>query len=332
MPPSPTGFLHIGGARTALFNWLYAHHFGGKFLVRIEDTDRARSTQEAIDAILAGLSWLGLDWEGEIVFQHKQANRHQEIAKTLLDKGLAYWCYCSPAELTQMREDARTAGQPPRYNGFWRDRDPAEAPKDVTPVLRFKAPQEGITTIQDLVQGEVTLDHRQLDDLVLLRGDGSPTYMLSVIVDDHDMAVSHIIRGDDHLTNTFRQVQIYKALGWTVPEVAHIPLIHGPDGAKLSKRHGALGVDAYKEMGFLPEALCNYLTRLGWSHGDDEIFSRDQAIEWFNLDHVGRSASRFDMAKLTNLNGHYLREASNTRLLQLITPLVEGYLGHDPDR
>lgn len=325
--PSPTGFLHIGGARTALFNWLYARHFGGKFLLRIEDTDRARSTQEAIDAILAGMEWLGLHWDDEILFQHAQIDRHKEVARTLLETGQAYWCYCSPQELEQMREDARAAGKSPRYNGFWRDRDPAEAPQNIQPVLRFKAPQEGSTTLQDLVQGEVTLDHAQLDDLVLLRADGTPTYMLSVIVDDHDMKVTHVLRGDDHLTNTFRQKQIYEALGWDCPSFAHIPLIHGPDGAKLSKRHGALGVETYQEMGLLPEALCNYLARLGWSHGDDEIFSREQAIEWFGLDHVGRSPARFDKAKLLHLNGHYIREASKTRLLTLSLPFIEEKYG-----
>ncbi len=321
--PSPTGFLHIGGARTALFNWLYARHFGGRFLLRVEDTDRKRSTQEAIDAILAGMKWLDLKWDGEVVFQHAQADRHKEVALSLLEKGHAYWCYCSPEELTRMRNEARAAGLSPRYNGFWRDRDPAEAPEDVAPVLRFKAPKEGMTTLQDLVQGEITLDHQQLDDLILLRADGTPTYMLSVIVDDHDMGVTHIIRGDDHLTNAFRQIQIYQAMEWQVPDMAHIPLIHGQDGAKLSKRHGALGVETYKDLGFLPEALCNYLTRLGWSHGDEEIFTREQAIDWFDLDHAGRSPSRFDMAKLTNLNAHYIRETSNTRLLDLISPLIE---------
>jgi len=325
--PSPTGFLHIGGARTALFNWLFARHHGGRFLLRIEDTDRQRSTPEAIDAIFDGLNWLGLQGDEEPVFQFARAARHAEVAQMLLDSGNAYRCYTSPEELTAMREAQRAAGQPVRYDGRWRDRDPAEAPAGVDPVIRLRAPQTGSTVIADAVQDEVTFQNDQLDDLILLRADGTPTYMLSVVVDDHDMNVSHVIRGDDHLVNAARQSLIYQALGWDVPVFAHIPLIHGADGAKLSKRHGALGVDAYREMGYLPEAVLNYLVRLGWAHGDDEIFSLEQAIEWFGLEAIGRGASRFDFAKLENLNGHYLREGDNDRL----TGLVADRLGISDD-
>ena len=272
--PSPTGFLHIGGARTALFNWLYAKHVGGKFLLRIEDTDRERSTPEAVEAILDGLRWLELDWDGKIVHQFTRVGRHREAAMQLLETGHAYRCYCSPEELAQMREKQRLAGLPPRYDGRWRDRDPAEAPDGVPPTIRLRARQDGETLIDDKVQGRIAFPNKDLDDLVLLRSDGNPTYMLAVVVDDHDMGVTHVIRGDDHLTNAARQTQIYNALGWGTPVWAHIPLIHGPDGAKLSKRHGALGVDAYRAMGYLPEALRNYLVRLGWSHGDKEVFSR----------------------------------------------------------
>ncbi|MEE9250762.1 MAG: glutamate--tRNA ligase [Alphaproteobacteria bacterium] len=318
--PSPTGFLHIGSARTALFNWLYARHHKGRFLLRIEDTDRARSTREAIDAILEGLNWLGIAWEGDVVYQSRRAARHAVIARKLFEDGKAYHCYCTPGELAEMREKALAEGRPVPYDGRWRDRDPAEAPQGVDPVIRFRAPRQGETVIEDLVQGEVRIANGQLDDMVLLRSDGTPTYMLSVVVDDHDMEISHVIRGDDHLTNAFRQTQLYRALGWAEPEFAHIPLIHGPDGTKLSKRHGALGVEAYREKGFLPEALCNALLRLGWSHGDDEIISIDEAIRWFDLDAVGRSAARFDLAKLVNLNGHYLRQCDNARLVDLIAP------------
>ncbi|GEO80923.1 glutamate--tRNA ligase [Pararhodospirillum oryzae] len=324
--PSPTGFLHIGGARTALFNWLFARHHGGRFVLRIEDTDRARSTPEAVAAILDGLAWLGLDWEGEPVYQFARAARHAEAALSLLEKGLAYRCYCSPEELTAMREELKAKGLPPRYDGRWRDRDPSEAPEGVAPVIRLKAPQSGETVIDDLVQGSVTVANSQLDDMILLRADGTPTYMLSVVVDDHDMGITHVIRGDDHLTNAFRQTQLYRALGWETPRFAHIPLIHGPDGAKLSKRHGALGAEAYRDMGFLPEALRNYLTRLGWGHGDAEIFSSEQAAEWFTLEGVGRSPARFDMQKLTALNGHYLRTAEPARLVEAIVPRLEALL------
>ncbi|HQS14227.1 glutamate--tRNA ligase [Reyranella sp.] len=325
--PSPTGYLHIGGARTALFNWLFAKHHGGKYLLRIEDTDRARSTEPAIAAILDGLSWLGLPWDGEVTYQFSRAARHAEVALEMLAKGHAYHCYASPQELDEMRAAQKAAGKPMRYDGRWRDRDPKDAPAGVKPVVRLKAPQSGQTVIKDAVQGEVTVENAQLDDMILLRADGTPTYMLAVVVDDHDMGVTHVIRGDDHLNNAFRQLQIIRAMGWAEPVYAHIPLIHGPDGAKLSKRHGALGVDAYRDMGFLPAALRNYLLRLGWGHGDDEIIPTAQAIEWFDLAGVGRSASRFDMAKLTNLNAHYLRETPDADLLPLVLPRIEEKLG-----
>lgn len=324
--PSPTGFLHIGGARTALFNYLFARHFGGKFLLRIEDTDRERSTQAAIDAIIDGMKWLNLEWDDEITFQFARAERHVEVAHQLLAEGKAYYCYASPQELEEMRAKARAEGRPMKYDGRWRDRDPSEAPEGVKPVIRLKAPQTGETTIKDLVQGEVTVSHEQLDDMVLLRADGTPTYMLAVVVDDHDMGVTHIIRGDDHLNNAFRQLALIRALGWPEPAYAHIPLIHGADGAKLSKRHGALGVTDYREMGFLPEAVENYLLRLGWGYGDEEIISRQQATEWFTLDAVGRSPSRFDLKKLEHLNGHYMREADDSRLTDLVAPRIESLL------
>jgi glutamyl-tRNA synthetase len=327
--PSPTGFLHIGGARTALFNWLFARHNGGKFLLRIEDTDRARSTEAAIAAILDGMNWLELTWDGDVVYQFSRAARHTEVAQKLVAEGKAYYCYASPEELTAMREKARAEGRPMRYDGRWRDRDPKDAPAGVKPVVRLKAPTEGETVILDQVQGEVRVANAQLDDMVLLRSDGTPTYMLSVVVDDADMGITHVIRGDDHLTNAFRQKQLYDAAGFAVPNFAHIPLIHGPDGAKLSKRHGALGVDAYRDMGYLPEAVCNYLLRLGWSHGDDEIISREQAIEWFGLESVGRSAARFDFAKLGSLNAHYLKQSDNGRLARLVSPLIGKRLGRD---
>lgn len=330
--PSPTGYLHIGGARTALFNWLFAHHYKGKFLLRIEDTDRARSTPEAVDAILDSLKWLGLNWDGEIVYQFARANRHAEVAKQLLAEGKAYYCYCSPEELEQMRGHAKANGLPMRYNGYWRDRDPSEAPKGVAPVIRFKAPHSGETLIEDHVQGTVRLDNAQLDDMVLLRADGTPTYMLSVVVDDHDMGITHIIRGDDHLTNAFRQKHLYLAAGWNVPDFAHIPLIHGPDGAKLSKRHGALGAEQYRAMGFLPEAMRNYLLRLGWGHGDEEIIPTEKAIEWFDLPAIGRSAARFDTAKLTHINAHYIRQCNNHELAKHIIPFLTDLLGEVPSK
>mgnify|MGYP006421842405 CR=1 FL=1 len=327
--PSPTGFLHIGGARTALFNWLFARHHGGRFLLRIEDTDRARSTQAAIDAILDGLTWLGLDWDGAAVYQSQRAARHAEAAYQLLDAGRAYRCYASKAELEELRETARREGRAPHYDGRWRDRDPAEAPADVTPVIRIKMPQDGETVIDDAVQGRVTVANAQLDDMVLLRADGSPTYMLSVVVDDHDMGITHIIRGDDHLTNAFRQAQVYRALGWTPPVFAHIPLIHGPDGAKMSKRHGAVGVESYRDQGYLPEALRNYLLRLGWGHGDREIVPTEEAVRLFDLDDVGKAAARFDAAKLDSFNAHYLRQSDDARLVDLIAPRVADTLGRD---
>ncbi len=307
--PSPTGYLHIGGARTALFCWAFARNQGGKFLLRIEDTDRERSTEDAVQAIYDGLSWLGLNWDGEPTLQFSRAARHAEIAHELLAKGQAYYCYCSQEELAQMREEARANGLPPRYSGMWRDRDPSEAPAGVKPVIRIKAPESGEIVVHDHVQGEVVFKTENLDDFIILRSDGTPTYMLAVVVDDHDMGVTHIIRGDDHLTNAARQIIIYNGMGWDVPEMAHIPLIHGPDGAKLSKRHGATGVGSYRQLGYLPEAMINYLARLGWSHGDDELFSRQQLVDWFSLDGLNKGAARFDFVKLENVNGHYIREA-----------------------
>ncbi|RDJ24196.1 glutamate--tRNA ligase [Bosea caraganae] len=320
--PSPTGFLHIGGARTALFNWLYARRHGGKMLLRIEDTDRERSTEPAIAAILDGLSWLGLDWDGDTVYQFQRAARHREVAEQMLATGKAYYCYATQQELEEMRETARAEGRPMRYDGRWRDRDPATAPAGVKPVIRLRAPQTGETIVEDEVQGRVTWQNENLDDLVLLRSDGNPTYMLAVVVDDHDMGVTHIIRGDDHLTNAARQSQIYQALGWTVPSMSHIPLIHGADGAKLSKRHGALGVDAYRSMGYLPVALRNYLLRLGWSHGDQEIFSTEEMISLFNLSSIGRSPARFDYAKLESLNGLYMRQSDDRDLLAALKTIL----------
>ena len=315
--PSPTGFLHIGGARTALFNWLFARHHGGKFLLRIEDTDKARSTKEAIDAILDGMRWLGLDWDGHEYYQSQFWARHAEVAHKMLDRGHAYRCYMTQEELAAQRERAQAERKPFRIASPWRDVAVEQSGKPF--VIRLKAPRDGETVIEDRVQGRVTVQNAELDDLVLLRSDGSPTYMLAVVVDDHDMGVTHVIRGDDHLNNAFRQLAIIRAMGFPEPVYAHVPLIHGPDGAKLSKRHGALGVDAYRdELGYLPEAVGNYLLRLGWGHGDDEIISRAQAIEWFDLGHVGKSPSRFDFKKLENLNGHYIREADDARLAELV--------------
>ena len=333
--PSPTGFLHIGGARTALFNWLFAKHHeqygdGGTFLLRIEDTDRARSTDAAVAAIFDGLSWLGLDWDGEAISQFERRDRHVAVVDALLAKGMAYKCYCSQEELAVMREKARANGDKRMYDGTWRDRDPSEAPAGIKQAIRLRAPQEGSTIIEDLVQGTVEVANEQLDDMVLLRADGTPTYMLAVVVDDHDMGITHVIRGDDHLVNAFRQVQLFKAMDWDLPEFAHIPLIHGADGAKLSKRHGALGVDAYRDMGYLPEALRNYLMRLSWGHGDDEIISTEQAIEWFGLDAVGRAAARFDVQKLESVNSHYIRQTDDATLTDLVLPrlttLLDGKL------
>ncbi|SCB54330.1 glutamyl-tRNA synthetase [Bradyrhizobium shewense] len=321
--PSPTGFLHIGGARTALFNWLYAKKHGGKMLLRIEDTDRERSTEAAIGAILDGLKWLELGWDGEVIYQFSRAARHREVAEQLLAVGKAYRCYATAEELTVMREKARAEGRTRLYDGMWRDRDAATAPSDVKPTIRLRAPQTGETVIEDQVQGRVVWQNENLDDLVLLRGDGNPTYMLAVVVDDHDMGVTHVIRGDDHLINAARQKQIYDAMGWALPSMSHIPLIHGPDGSKLSKRHGALGVDAYRAMGYLPAALRNYLVRLGWSHGDQEIFSTEEMIAAFDLASVGRAAARFDFAKLENLNGHYIRHADDQSLVKMFEDVLD---------
>jgi glutamyl-tRNA synthetase len=328
--PSPTGYLHIGSARTALFSWAYARNQHGKFLLRIEDTDRERSTEAAVQAIYDGLSWLGLSWDGEPTLQFSRAGRHAEIANELLARGQAYYCYCSPEELATMREEARAAGKPPRYNGYWRDRDPSEAPDGVAPVIRIKAPVSGEIIVHDHVQGEVVFKTENLDDFIILRSDGTPTYMLAVVVDDHDMGVTHIIRGDDHLTNAARQIIIYNGMGWDVPEMAHIPLIHGPDGAKLSKRHGALGVGAYRQMGYLPEAMLNYLARLGWSHGDDELFSIEQMIEWFSLEGLNKGAARFDFVKLENVNGHYIRESKPDYLYRVMVDTAKE-IGRDRD-
>jgi glutamyl-tRNA synthetase len=327
--PSPTGFLHIGGARTALFNWLYARGRGGKMLLRIEDTDRERSTQAAMDAIIDGLTWLGITWDGDVVYQFARAARHREAVEQMLAADKAYRCYASPEELQEMREKARAEGRTRLYDGRWRDRDPADAPKGVKPAIRLKAPLTGETVVNDQVQGRVTWQNENLDDLVLLRSDGTPTYMLAVVVDDHDMDVTHIIRGDDHLNNAARQTQIYNALGWTVPAMAHIPLIHGPDGSKLSKRHGALGVDAYRAMGYLPAALRNYLVRLGWSHGDQEFFSTDEMVEFFDLPQIGRSPARFDFAKLENLNGHYMRASASEDMLSALEQALPYIAGGD---
>ncbi len=320
--PSPTGFLHIGGARTALFNWLYARRHGGRMLLRIEDTDRERSTEAAIQAILDGLAWLGLSWDGEVVYQFSRADRHRAVVADMLARGAAYRCYATPDELAAMREEAKREGRPLRYDGRWRDRDPAEAPPGVSPAIRLRARTEGETVIADRVQGRVTWQNKDLDDLVLLRSDGNPTYMLAVVVDDHDMGVTDVIRGDDHLTNAARQTQIYDALGWDAPSWSHIPLIHGPDGAKLSKRHGALGIEAYRELGYLPAALRNYLVRLGWSHGNQEIFTDSEMVESFDLAQVGRSPARFDFAKLENLNGHYLRGTPGADLVERLDGLL----------
>jgi glutamyl-tRNA synthetase len=313
--PSPTGSLHIGGARTALFNYLFARHHGGKFLLRVEDTDKARSTEKAVDVILEGLNWLGLNWDGEPVFQSAREAQHRAAVETLLHKGCAYRCYATAEELEAMREAARAKGQPMRYDGRWRERDPSQAPPGAPYVIRFRAPQNGATTIDDVVQGRVSVDNAELDDLILARSDGTPTYNLAVVVDDHDMQITHVIRGDDHFTNAFRQAQIIEALGWPRPVYAHIPLIHGEDGAKLSKRHGATAIGDYRRLGYLPEALRNYLARLGWSHGDDEIFATEQAIAWFSLEAIGRAPARLDRAKLDHVNHHYLRLAVPERIL-----------------
>ncbi len=334
--PSPTGYLHIGGARTALFNWLFARHHGGKFLMRVEDTDRERSTPESVQTILDGMTWLGLDWDNNdpavnngkhYYSQYDMRARHVEVAEQMVAAGKAYYCYASPEELTAMREEQKKNGLPMRYDGRWRDRPASDAPAGVKPVLRLKAPQTGETVVDDQVMGTITVQNAQLDDMVLVRADGNPTYMLAVVVDDHDMGITHVIRGDDHMTNTFRQVQIYKAMGWALPVFAHLPIILGPDGAKLSKRHGAPAVSDYRDRGYVPEAIRNYLLRLCWAHGDDEIIPTTQAIEWFSLEGVGRSPARFDFAKLAHLNGHYLGQMSDAALADLAVPFVEKTLG-----
>jgi glutamyl-tRNA synthetase len=333
--PSPTGFLHIGSARTALFCWLFAQHHGGKNLLRIEDTDRARSTPESIETILDGLTWLGLDWDNKdyagrnYYSQYAERERHAEVARQMVANGTAYYCYASTAELDAMRAEQKEQGLPQRYDGRWRDRPASDAPKGVAPVIRLKAPQTGETTVHDAVMGTITVQHSQLDDMVLLRADGTPTYMHAVVVDDHDMGITHVIRGDDHMTNTFRQIQIYKAMGWDVPIFAHLPMILGPDGAKLSKRHGAPAVSDYRDRGYLPEAIRNYLLRLCWSHGDDEIISTEQAIAWFDLDGIGKSPARFDFAKLGSVNAHYIKQTDDAQLADCVAPFVARSLGHD---
>ncbi len=320
--PSPTGFLHIGGARTALFNWLYAKRHGGKMVLRIEDTDRVRSTQAAVDAILDGLSWLGLDWDGEPVSQFSRLERHREIAEELLKTGRAYKCYASQEELEEMREKAREKNLPPIYDGRWRDRNPKESPEGVSPVIRLKTPQDGFTYVKDKVQGDVKFANKDIDDFIILRSDGTPTYMLAVVVDDHDMDVTHVIRGDDHLTNAARQTALFEAMEWDVPVFAHIPLIHGQDGAKLSKRHGAFGAEAYRAMGYLPHALKNYLVRLGWAKGDEEIISEEDMISWFGFEGIGKGASRFDMAKLDAINSHYIKKSDEKALLNALERIL----------
>jgi len=325
--PSPTGFLHIGSARTALFNWLYARHHKGKFLLRIEDTDRARSTPESVETIYEGLKWLGLDWDGDAVSQFSRFGRHAEVAQQMVANGTAYYCYASPEELETMRAEQKAKGLPQRYDGRWRDRPASDAPQGVKPVIRLKAPQTGETTVHDAVMGTITVQNSQLDDMVLLRADGAPTYMHAVVVDDHDMDITHVIRGDDHMTNTFRQVQIYKSMGWSIPIFAHLPMILGPDGAKLSKRHGSPAVSDYRDRGYLPEAICNYLLRLCWSHGDDEMIPRQQAIEWFDFDGIGKSPARFDFAKLGSVNAHYIKQSDDRRLAELAEPMIAKTLG-----
>ncbi len=325
--PSPTGLLHIGGARTALFNWLYSRHHGGEFYLRIEDTDRARSTDAATQVILDGLEWLGLHHDGQTVFQSAREPRHVEIAHEMLARGAAYRCWLSQDEIKAMREQAAAEGRSTLIRSPWRDRDPSEAPAGINPVIRLRAPREGETVVHDLVQGEVRVANTTLDDMIILRSDATATYLHAVVVDDHDMAITHVIRGDDHLTNTFRQAQIYDAMGWERPKFAHIPLIHGADGAKLSKRHGAVSVLEFREQGFLPEAVCNYLLRLGWGHGDAEILSMDEATALFDLGGVGRGASRMDYAKLTHTNGVWIRRADDARLARDVLARLHGRPG-----
>ena len=321
--PSPTGFLHIGGVRTALFNWLFAKRHDGLFKLRIEDTDLKRSTDEAKEAIINGLKWMNLNWDGEIIYQSNKLERHKEIVNQLLQNGHAYKCYCTPEELEEMRNLAKSEKRAPRYNGKWRNLDQDLAPKDISPVIRIKCPQTGSTILNDLVQGEININNSELDDFIIMRSDGTPTYMLSVVVDDYDMEVSHVIRGVDHLTNTIRQQQIYNAMSWNIPIYAHIPLIHGMDGSKLSKRHGALGINTYKEMGYLTEAMLNYLLRLGWSHGDKEIFSRNEAKKLFNIDTIGKSSAKFDIDKLNSLNSIYINNIKNNDLSKYIDKMYK---------
>lgn len=325
--PSPTGYLHIGGARTALFNWLFARHHGGTFRLRIEDTDVARSTEDAKRAIIDGMQWLGLDWDDEIIYQMSRSARHREIAEELVKMGKAYYCYARQEELAAMREAAEKNGQSFRYDRRWRDKSPSDAPEDIKPVVRIKAPLDGDIIVKDLVQGDVTFSADVLDDFIILRSDGTPTYMHAVVVDDHDMGVTHIIRGDDHLNNAGRQSIIYQAMGWEIPQFAHIPLIHGPDGAKLSKRHGALGVEAYRDMGYLPEGLRNYLLRLGFAYGDEELIDTARAIEIFDLSGIGQSPSRMDFAKMDSVNAHYLRQMADDAILPMLIPRIETRLG-----
>ena len=326
-PPSPTGFMHVGNARTALFNWLFAKHHGGKFLIRIEDTDRERYSDEAVQVILDGLEWLELDFDNTPESQFANKQRHIDIAHELLAAGKAYKCYCTPEELQEMRDQAKAEGRAVAYDRRWRDKDDSEAPAGVDPVIRIKAPLDGFSIVNDKVQGEVKVENKQLDDMIILRSDGTPTYMLAVVVDDHDMNVTHVIRGDDHLNNTFRQNMIYDAMDWDKPTYAHLPLIHGPDGSKFSKRHGAVGIAEFESLGYLPEAMRNYLLKLGWAHGDDEIIPTDKAIELFDLDGINKAAAKFDYAKLENLNAHYMKEADNERLIDLVAPFLQKH--HD---
>jgi len=316
--PSPTGNLHIGSARTALFNWLFAKNTKGKFLLRIEDTDKARSTKESINKILDGLKWLNLKWDGEIVYQSKSQKRHKEIAEKLLAKGLAYKCFCSEEDLNKMREEAKILKKPFRYNGMWREKNSKDAPQNIKPVIRIKSPIKGETVIEDIIQGTIRVSNEEIDDFIILRSDGTPTYMLSVVVDDYDMNVTHIVRGHDHLTNTFRQNVIYEAMKWNKPTTAHIPLIHGSDGSKMSKRHGAIDLEEYKIKGILPDALINYMLRLGWSHGDDEIISLENAIKWFRLEKIGKSPAKFDNEKLISVNSHYIKELNNDEIIKFL--------------
>ncbi len=327
--PSPTGYMHIGTARGALYNYLYAKHMGGEFALRIEDTDMERSTPESTKSIINGLKWLGIDWDGEVVFQSERAGRHIEVAKKLLEMGKAYYCYATPEELTQMREEQKQKGLPQKYDRRWRDKSPDDAPSGIPPVVRIKAPLNGKMIVDDLIQGRVEVDCAELDDFIILRSDGTPTYMLSVVVDDNDMEITHIIRGSEHLNNAFRQKVIIEAMGWQQPIYAHVPLIHGSDGTKLSKRHGAVAAESYKDMGFLPEAMCNYILKLGWGHGDDEIISREQAIEWFDIAHVGKGPARFDVAKLTAINAHYIKNKDDAELADLVLPFLQKKLSFD---